>query len=131
MDKTIKAQWVAALRSGDYEQGQGELNNQGMFCCLGVLCDLAVKAEIVTATSHTMASAYVPGQTFHYTVYGDDSTGVLPPEVMAWAGIDSEAGKLPVFIETPGYAPTQFLTELNDDQLKTFDQIADIIEEHL
>lgn len=34
--------WIAALRSGKYKQGLGLLNDeQGGFCCLGVLCDLA------------------------------------------------------------------------------------------
>lgn len=36
-------QWVAALRSGDYEQGEnclGHGNEYGGYCCLGVLCAL-------------------------------------------------------------------------------------------
>lgn len=35
--------WVAALRSGEYEQARYQLNSGKGFCCLGVLCDLAVK----------------------------------------------------------------------------------------
>jgi hypothetical protein len=37
MDKELKAKWVAALRSGEYEQGEGSLYEGGKFCCLGVL----------------------------------------------------------------------------------------------
>lgn len=33
--------WVAALRSGKYEQGQNVLCDGSRFCCLGVLADLA------------------------------------------------------------------------------------------
>jgi hypothetical protein len=33
MDPEVKAVWIAALRSGKYQQGRG-------FCCHGVLCDL-------------------------------------------------------------------------------------------
>lgn len=42
MNPEIKAKWVAALRSGDYEQGRGYLHRGG-FCCLGVACDLFIK----------------------------------------------------------------------------------------
>lgn len=41
MNKTLADRWVTALRSGAYKQGQGYLNNDGKFCCLGVLCDVA------------------------------------------------------------------------------------------
>lgn len=41
MNADLKAKWIAALRSGDYRQVQGYLHNEGGFCCLGVLCDLA------------------------------------------------------------------------------------------
>jgi hypothetical protein len=35
----LKSKWVAALRSGDYTQGKGQLHNteNNSFCCLGVL----------------------------------------------------------------------------------------------
>lgn len=47
MNKEIKEQWVAALRSGDYAQGSESLCRQDYnseeyhFCCLGVLCDIS------------------------------------------------------------------------------------------
>src|SRR3990167_1245866 len=40
MNAKIKAQWVAALRSGRYTQGYGKLRSGGKYCCLGVLCAL-------------------------------------------------------------------------------------------
>lgn len=47
MDKKVKKKWVKALRSGEYEQTQGQLHKNEDnylapkgFCCLGVLCDL-------------------------------------------------------------------------------------------
>lgn len=44
MDKELKAKWVKALRSGEFEQGQNELEGPGnRFCCLGVLCSLEAK----------------------------------------------------------------------------------------
>lgn len=44
MDKTIKAKWLKALRSGEYLQGMGYLysldveTREARYCCLGVLC---------------------------------------------------------------------------------------------
>ena len=38
----LRTAWIAALRSGKYTQGRGELksaNNE--YCCLGVLCEIA------------------------------------------------------------------------------------------
>lgn len=42
MDANLKAKWVKALRSGRYDQHDGDLaNKQGTaFCCLGVLADI-------------------------------------------------------------------------------------------
>jgi hypothetical protein len=43
-DTELKKKWVAALRSGEYKQGQrglrSRVDNEDRFCCLGVLCDL-------------------------------------------------------------------------------------------
>ena len=43
MDPALKAQWVAALRSGQYTQGTGFLKRTAgstTYCCLGVLCEI-------------------------------------------------------------------------------------------
>jgi len=44
--KKFKPAWLAALRSGQYEQGGGRLCEEGngadKFCCLGVAADLLV-----------------------------------------------------------------------------------------
>lgn len=41
MNAALKAKWVDALRSGDYQQGEMFLRRDGKHCCLGVLCELA------------------------------------------------------------------------------------------
>lgn len=41
MNKTIKKNWIKALRSGDYTQCKTRLRDNGNFCCLGVLGDVA------------------------------------------------------------------------------------------
>lgn len=48
LNKTFKARWLKALRSGDYKQGETQLVSKDMsYCCLGVagsLCGLTTKA---------------------------------------------------------------------------------------
>lgn len=41
MNPELKAKWVEALRSGEYQQGVMYLKRDGCFCCLGVLCEVA------------------------------------------------------------------------------------------
>ncbi len=42
MDKELKVKWVAALRSGKFEQTRNVLRGaSGGFCCLGVLLDVS------------------------------------------------------------------------------------------
>jgi len=42
MDPEVKANWLKALRSGEYEQGRSLLYNavDGKYCCLGVLAKI-------------------------------------------------------------------------------------------
>jgi hypothetical protein len=46
--KTLRAEWVAALRSGEYHQGIGALYNPetGGHCCLGVAGRVIGKNEV-------------------------------------------------------------------------------------
>lgn len=50
LPKKFKKEWIAALKSGKFEQGMGELYNkeQNSYCCLGVACRVAglKKSEI-------------------------------------------------------------------------------------
>lgn len=50
MKKELRDKWLAALRSGEYKQGEGQLVKRGIspgivrYCCMGVLrevCDLS------------------------------------------------------------------------------------------
>jgi hypothetical protein len=49
MDAEWKEKWVEALRSGNYEQGEGTLKNISddgyEYCCLGVLCEIHPDVE--------------------------------------------------------------------------------------
>lgn len=122
----VRKDWVAALRSGEYKQGKGLLRRPGKtgdkFCCLGVLCEMAVKAGVIPAAKY-MEAATIVGDRYGY---GGGKTGPsteLPPKkVRDWAGITTENGTFDVQGDFPNT-----LTELNDNG-KTFKAIAKIIE---
>jgi hypothetical protein len=106
MNAQKKADWVAALRGGNYKQGTNRLKKQdGTFCCLGVLCDL-----------------YDPNR----WEAEDDSD-------YPCYSFDGYAGTLPNFVKVDAGIPpgaTMTLASMNDQGL-SFGEIADWIEEHL
>ena len=112
MNPQIKQKWVDALRSGDYKQGQNYLRTDNGFCCLGVLCDLYGKENNVEW------NLVNNGQNYEF----EEFESYLPPFVVEWAGVEEDAPRINGEIGT--------LSELNDTG-STFEQIADLIEEHL
>lgn len=111
MNPDVKAKWLDALRSGRYEQGTGwlhyEEDHTHKFCCLGVLCELAV------------AEGIIPPGGPDSTVWDYDGRDCyLPPVVAEWADIDS-TGRI------KGYS----LADMNDEG-SSFAEIADVIEQH-
>lgn len=118
MDQAVKEQWVAALRSGEYEKGKGWLENDGHFCCLGVLSHLAHKAGACPRVQHHGRVTYGATPAHYY----------LPEEVKQWAGLEEGAGDS-VVVKYMGYPMP--LASLNDNQFNDFGPIADLIEEQL
>lgn len=109
MKADIKEQWVRALRSGDYKQGQGSLLDGGRFCCLGVLADLAVEDGVGEW-----------GERENYECDGLPDIGSLPPAVQKWSGLRTN---------NPLLGDAHAIT-LNDGGV-TFEEIADLIEQRL
>jgi len=109
----VRAAWVAALRSGRFNQGTDYLNNDGMFCCLGVLCDLAVEAGVILVTTE--------GEDTPITYY-DSHENSLPAAVRDWAKIQEDYGE---YWEGADDATS---LAVKNDALVPFDKIADIIE---
>jgi len=96
----VAKKWVAALRSGKYEQGTGQLRNGDTYCCLGVLCDVALKEGVLDIFPQTAG------------------TLINVPVVQKWSKLSNSWG---------GYSKKGSLVDDNDAN-KTFSQIADIIE---
>lgn len=119
MNPEVKAKWIAALRSGQYQQGAGRLRSGGnKFCCMGVLCDLAEKEGIVKSSLLTN-NRYGYGNLF--------DTAYLPAEVVEWAGLSThQASFNPSVLLPSGRRPS--LSDMNDSMYYTFDMIADAVE---
>lgn len=122
MNPEIKRAWVKALRSGNYKQGQGALRQHDRFCCLGVLCDLAVKAgvDVEVALCQLTLNGY-----YRY----DNESNYPPSKVNNWADIDYY--EVPDGEQDPDADyQTISLADLNDGGT-SFTEIANLIEEHL
>lgn len=125
MDNNIKERWLSALRSGEYKQTKNILKDDEGFCCLGVLCDLAVKDGVIgpwyrrePVNDYTLFS-----RGFHGEGYYEDAT--LPVEVLDWAGLDDSNP----MVDLGDFNPVP-ISDPNDNGY-TFDQIADLIDRQL
>lgn len=107
---SIKQEWVAALRSGKYKQGREKLRTDDNFCCLGVLCDIVDNTKWVAPDFKLIelfdgvGYAYKDPDQINYTTISvhDKENNCLQSK----------------------------LGEMNDTG-KTFDEIADWIEENV
>lgn len=123
----IKALWIEALRSGEYEQGQEYLNSEKGFCCLGVLCDIAIKEGVIPDwREKPEPQAYGQGHELIAVKWVLGSASLLPREVHDWAGLKRDDE-----FSTLGYlGDGTSLASMNDNG-STFAEIADVIEEKL
>jgi hypothetical protein len=96
--------WVAALRSGEYKQAQSQLKTEIGHCCLGVACELAKQAGVI--------SDYKSSEWF------------LPVTVRNWLGLATHGG---TYQESEDTDLDMSLARKND-RGATFSEIADIIE---
>ncbi|CAB4143226.1 hypothetical protein UFOVP434_99 [uncultured Caudovirales phage] len=129
MNQDYKKEWLAALRSGEYEQGNLYLRRNNSedgytFCCLGVLCDIYLKKNNLTWNDR-------PGN-FDKPFSELKS---LPAEVTSVTGVTSLGylgDKTSVEIEEKyNTGCYQALSGLNDVAKFSFPVIADIIEEYI
>ena len=123
--KKILSAWLEALRGQSevkYKQTTEYLRRkrgpraQDGFCCLGVLCELAVKAKVIDPP----LLADSDDEEYSYS----EEVGTLPDEVRMWAGIREDVGR---FYGTDNRSET--LTNLNDSGA-SFKKIASIIEKN-
>jgi len=124
MRKEIADKLVTALRSGEYDQTSGRLRNGDNFCCLGVLCDIAVKEGVIEPWQRV--KIHGEGRLgFVVDIEGEsyEETSVLPNVVKEWAGMRSANGTY----NRGELDDTRALSSDNDNG-HSFAKIADTIE---
>jgi hypothetical protein len=108
----IKAQWLEALRGGNYQQGKKVLRHgidgEDRFCCLGVLCDI-IEPELWSKSDPAL------GSNDRYVLHRG-AQGLPAMTIRTAASLDVDA--------------CMALARLNDSG-KTFAEIADVIERDL
>lgn len=109
--------WVAALRSGEYEQTSYSLQDDLGYCCLGVACAVYEQETGNATQKRKCRESNLPRD----VLTGSDLSS--QPQVRQWIGLNSDCG----FFESPKYGAMS-LTSLNDNCGCDFKEIADIIE---
>lgn len=107
MNPEVKAKWLEALRSGEYEQGKGELRRGDTYCCLGVLCNIS------------QLGRWNPYDSGAYSFNVDSNLpafGMLPKSISVWSEL---------FVDNQNR-----LGQMNDGGA-SFPEIADWIEANL
>lgn len=121
--------WIDALRSGDYEQGQGALNKDNKFCCLGVLCEVAIKDGVKMEVRAYEYASPVDGGIHEAEMVYDGFTSFPPPAVRKWLEIDtSNVRVLAPSTYEPDSVESFSVVNLNDSQGRSFAFIADALE---
>jgi hypothetical protein len=119
----VKVKWLEALRSGRYTQGTGALQSvhedgSRSFCCLGVLCEVAIEMGVVldmgTVRDETPAGSIV--------TY-DGASSYPPAKVEEFA---NQGGRTLAGWEVNG----ESLVNMNDNRGDSFETIANFIEEY-
>lgn len=98
INKAFLKRWVAALRSGEYQQCRFFLKKENSFCCLGVACDIYAKETNNNWDDNRMLG----------------NSTCIPDTISSMIGIS-------LYYQTK-------LMSLNDEKNKNFNEIADVIE---
>lgn len=106
--------YLDALRNGGYVQGRAALNANGAFCCLGVYCDVVDPG----------AWSVEPGATGVFNTFAESSSYLWGEAVRSFM----EEFNVPPFAIG---AVLDELINMNDGGYKTFDEIADWLEDDL
>lgn len=135
MNPELKQEWLQALRSEKFEQGQGALKrtlseNKFSYCCLGVLGEICVQKGLAAwheVRDGSDVTQYLVAVDKDGRIIGNGSGGFLPAALADVVGLNSISGRLPIMADVE----FQALSDLNDLAELNFKQIADLIEKYL
>lgn len=113
MNPEIKQKWLSELRSGKYEQAFYMLckisDGKRAYCANGLLCHIAEQHGVVKAKAVPINEMWV--------VWFDGHISYPPPSVLRWAGLNDD------YVNN--------IAAFNDFYRKSFEEIADFVEENL
>lgn len=135
MKASLKHKWLKALRSGDYEQTRILLKRvepSCSYCCIGVLCDV-IDPTKWTNIDNSSCSRYVFDD---FGIKGDTiyDAAIMPTSVSVALGLDN-IHRIDIYDKDGNFShekefkTVDLLMRMNDEDRKSFDQIADWIEE--
>ncbi len=104
--------WIAALRSGEYNQTTQMLHNAEGYCCLGVACKLFIENPRIDS------SGFIGGSTPQYQTNAPQWLDEIS-EIFS----DATVGK-----EIDDFSRVVSIINLNDKYRFTFEEIADLVE---
>lgn len=96
--------WIEALRSGKFKQGFRNLRSGDEYCCMGVACELAMENGVKIDRQEISSGRWIY----------DRFAGCWPVSVEDWLSV--------------GPISTNVLVNMNDNQVKSFNEIADYLE---
>jgi len=130
------AEWLEALRSGDYQQTKRKLSDgDGGFCCLGVLCEVkGLPKQVVSPEVPEDRSVFYifdgsDGSPDRMVNYAGRSAGVIPFKYQPTILEDLDLTKS-VTVDDSEDELSAHLMNMNDEGV-SFIEIADFIESQL
>lgn len=118
MTPELKAQWVAALRSGTYKQGRSQLcDSNKLYCCLGVLAE-----ELGLLVNTPNGARAIENGRLHFNQ--TSLTGQVLDRVGLTYGMQHS-------LITLNDGSPHYEEGVGGERPHSFDEIADYIEEHL
>ena len=143
MKESLLKSWIAALRGGDYHQGQSRLmkskGGDRNYCCLGVLCDLIEPEgwewneendEYRFVVDHDSSYELLPlpiAEDVGLTASGAFSVAVKEVTVDGHSYMTSKQPDTYTWDQWDDAPMYDSLVEMNDDGT-SFDQIADLLD---
>lgn len=107
----VQQQWIDALKSGEYTQGQGSLCERGAYCCLGVAAEITPDIPFMGGDrGYIPETITLDGEVEDFRVYG-----VIPSKYNSVLGFDNNR-------------LSYHLMEMNDTRKRSFTFIARFLE---
>lgn len=141
MKREIALRLAEALRSGKYVQSKKRLSDpdeESAYCCLGVLCELAVEDGVIERRDVDMRGTFygTPDEFINEAA----TWAMLPDSIVDYAGLTTDDGIYlanTIYFDVTGHPKLSLEGEkwifsadqLNDYRNFTFDEIAELLEQ--